>query len=303
MNENETGLLIVTPIEIKKEELQQMASDYSSIVVSDSTFKTCDSIRKQFKAKRTKIQRIVDSRKTARLVWKHDEDAKDEKLANEFLAILTPIEKRLERELNAITERQKREAEERIRKEDERKRGIKNMIQVLKNQIMFVRKETDIKTLGQRADEISMERDSFEEFNEEGNRVIDTLIQAINNRNIVLEGEIEARKAEEEKPDFGNVRKWPKKEEKPDLNAFGNAVMSGIRHGQMDLPHTVFNPEPKTKTIIPGRFEEGAKHYPKTESSSFIYAGYNFVIDNTLPQENIEAIKKDIIEHVDQIAF
>lgn len=188
-------LITLEAIEVKKEELQQLANDYKGLVVTETTMKACDEARKLLKRNRTEIEGVVKRRAKKRLDWKRDEDAKDDKLAQEFLALIVPIEKRLESEIGVITAAQKAEAERKLKAEEDRKKAIKQRIMTLDSKVSVIREMSTIELLEELADEISMEMDSFEEFNEEGNRSIETLLQSIQNRKIVVEGQIEAEKA------------------------------------------------------------------------------------------------------------
>lgn len=200
MSTKETGVATMPAIELaintKKEELMQLATDYGKLTVTDETMEACDTARKLLKRKRTEIEDIVKDRKKMRLDWKRDEDEKDEKLANEFLSIISAPEKRLEAAINVLTEKRKAEVAAKIASEEKRKRDIKAKIQELENRVGTIRNLNSIVALEEIADDISMEMDSFEEYNEEGNQVIDMVLKTIENRKIVVTGEIEAAEAE-----------------------------------------------------------------------------------------------------------
>ncbi|HMG15870.1 MAG TPA: hypothetical protein VK590_10500, partial [Saprospiraceae bacterium] len=190
-----TEVAVVTAFDIKKEDLTKLAEDYGKLVVSAKTLEDCDTARKLLKTNRTGLQGTQKARAKSRLDWKRKEDEKDDKLVEELLKIIHPIELRLEKEINVIKEAQQKEAAAKLKLEEDRRKQIKDKIRLLDNQVVGIRSVSTIKELEDLEDEVQMEKDSFEEFNEEGNRSIETLVQVIGNRKIVVQSEIEAAAA------------------------------------------------------------------------------------------------------------
>lgn len=196
----ETGVIKLTPVEIKKEELQKLAADYKGLVVTRTNLQDADKARKLLKAKRCDIENTVKA--TKKEVKSHLDKYQSE--GDALVAIIEPVEKRLEGEINRINEEVKQEAERKIREEEERKRKIRDRIRVIDEKMGVVRAASVLNILDEIAEALKGERETFFEFNEEGNAAIDSILKAIENRKFLLEEEAKVaalKKQQEEQAD------------------------------------------------------------------------------------------------------
>lgn len=221
--QQQTGVSILRPYTVKHDELQRLANDYKSLVVTPQTMKSCEDARLVLYRSRIEIQRVQDSNKKMLTANYKAMVASNDTSADELIGITLGVEKRLEADLNVLKEKQKAEAAEKVRKEEERKRSIKASIQKFESKVGEIRTCSDLKILDEMAENLSMEKDGFEEFNDEGNTVINTLLQAIKNRKIVVEGEKEAKDAENAR--LERIEKQ---------NAIEEAELQGIKDIQED---------------------------------------------------------------------
>jgi hypothetical protein len=182
-------LKIIQPITVAEAELLEIKSSYENLVVTKETLKQVDAARKFLKTKRLDIQKTVDANKKAiRDLIKQHEDEGDR-----LVGIIKPIEDRLAKEQKELEDREAAELRAKLKAEEDRKRAIKARIADIETAISNVRKGAFDGSI----DNIPMpDKDTFEEYNEEGNSAIEMLYGAIENRKLFIkeQAELEARK-------------------------------------------------------------------------------------------------------------
>jgi len=182
-------LKIIQPITVAEAELLEIKSSYENLVVTKETLKQVDAARKFLKTKRLDIQKTVDANKKAmRDLLKQHEDEGDR-----LVGIIKPIEDRLAKEQKELEDREAAELRAKLKAEEDRKRTIKARIAGIETAISNVRKGAFDGSI----DNIPMpDKDTFEEYNEEGNSAIEMLYGAIENRKLFIkeQAELEARK-------------------------------------------------------------------------------------------------------------
>lgn len=177
----ETSLEVIKPITTEEKELIELASSYSNLVVTKETLKQVDLARKTLKAKRLEIERTVEANKKAvkQLLKSHEEEGQ------RLVGIIEPIEARLMKEQKALEEKEAAELKAKLEAEENRKRAIKARITQIESMTSNVRTgKHDNEIEGVQCPE---SKDSFEEYNEEGNAAIDSFVLALQNRKAHLQ--------------------------------------------------------------------------------------------------------------------
>lgn len=193
----ENALTLLTPIQVKEADLKQLAEDYKNLVVTRENIKEVDAARKKLKNARRDIEKPVEDNVKALNARVKKEIADYKELAEKFVKIIKPVEDRLDREQTALEEKEKAEQAAKLAKEEKRKRDHRTSINGIEGNTAGVRRGDYDHKLPELEENISFLRDSFEEFSEEGNAVIDTCLQAIENRKAFL-SDLEASKAKDE---------------------------------------------------------------------------------------------------------
>lgn len=191
-------LSIIQPITTDEAKLIELRDSYANLVVTKETIKAVDAARKTLKNARLEIERTVESNKKAvrELIKNHEDEGE------RLVGIIKPIEARLQKEQKEFEEREAEELRLKLKAEEDRKRGIKARIyeiEALTGQIragVFDDKLEYVTCLS--------DKDSFEEYNEEGNGVIEAFEMALKSRKVYVEEQarikaIEQQRIEEEK--------------------------------------------------------------------------------------------------------
>jgi hypothetical protein len=198
-------LQIIKPITVAESELLDIKASYENLVVAKETLKQVDAARKFLKTKRLDIQKTVEANKKAMrdLLKQHEDEG--ERLVN----IIKPVEDRLAKEQKELEDREAAELRAKLKAEEDRKRAIKAKIAAIENTISAVRKGEHDKNIDSFV--IEPDKDTFEEYNEEGNSAIDMLHGAIENRKLFLkeQAELEARKKAAELAAQPQVKEQP----------------------------------------------------------------------------------------------
>jgi len=198
-------LQIIKPITVAESELLDIKASYENLVVTKETLKQVDAARKFLKTKRLDIQKTVEANKKAMrdLLKQHEDEG--ERLVN----IIKPVEDRLAKEQKELEDREAAELRAKLKAEEDRKRAIKAKIAAIENTISAVRKGEHDKNIDMFV--IEPDKDTFEEYNEEGNSAIDMLHGAIENRKLFLkeQAELEARKKAAELAAQPQVKEQP----------------------------------------------------------------------------------------------
>jgi hypothetical protein len=177
----ETSLQVIKPITTEEKELIELANSYTNLVVTKDTLKQVDLARKTLKAKRLEIERTVEANKKAvkQLLKNHEEEGQ------RLVGIIEPIEARLMKEQKALEEKEAAELKAKLEAEENRKRQIKARITYVESMTSGIR----IGSFDAEIERVQCpeQKDSFEEYNEEGNAAIDSFVLALQNRKAHLQ--------------------------------------------------------------------------------------------------------------------
>jgi len=177
----ETSLQVIKPITTEEKELIELANSYTNLVVTKDTLKQVDLARKTLKAKRLEIERTVEANKKAvkQLLKNHEEEGQ------RLVGIIEPIEARLMKEQKALEEKEAAELKAKLEAEENRKRHIKARITYVESMTSGIRTgsfDGEIERV-----QCPEQKDSFEEYDEEGNAAIDSFVLALQNRKAHLQ--------------------------------------------------------------------------------------------------------------------
>lgn len=289
-NEEKLTLKKLDASDIKKAELQAMADKYANLVVTEETVEEANKARLSLRRERLDIQK--DEK------FNNDVLNKAKKInaskAEELIGLIEPREKELEAKIDkvkaAIEKREKEEKE----KEEKRIAAHKAAITMIENLLPKVRTCTDEEELDTIALDVSVKENTFEEFNEQGNEMIKTVLSSIENRKLFLQEEAKAEAL--------------KKSQEPAVPAFDaheeNVVSKEEFKATSNIP-TGSIPPPDNR--IPPEMYSGTKtEYPAEQKKEsplnmkvFDYGGYRFGISSALDndvQGRIEACIKEIVD-------
>lgn len=175
-------------------ELKQLAKDADSQIVTATTIKESRNLLSKIRQARYGIQRIEKSNNDKLNVLKK----KNKQKAEDHIKIILKSEESLEAKVMAIEKAEKDKADALIKAEDDRKKAHRDNIAIIEAFVTEIRICTDIGRLNDIKEEITLNLDGFEEFNEEGNLAIATVTTAIDNRIFIIEEEskVQAIKSE-----------------------------------------------------------------------------------------------------------
>lgn len=184
-------LSIIQPITADESKLIELRDSYANLVVTKETIKAVDAARKTLKQARLEIEKTVDANKKAvrELLKKHEDEGE------RLVGIIKPIEARLQKEQKEFEEREAEELRLKLKAEEDRKRGIKARIYEIEALTGQVRGGG----LDGNLDDVACphQKDTFEEYNEEGNGVIEAFEMALKSRKIYVEEQALLKAAEE----------------------------------------------------------------------------------------------------------
>ncbi len=116
-NTEEKELVVLKPFDIQKAKLQELAEEYKNLVVSDETYENARKVRAIFREKRLEIQNILKENKSLLNSMK----SKQEEMAQELIAIISPVEDQIDAGMKVIDQRKEQEKK---RKEEEAMKKI-----------------------------------------------------------------------------------------------------------------------------------------------------------------------------------
>ena len=322
MSETETELQTTETLQLKKidagvqkvNELKELADKYKNLVVTEETLDEAEKARLDLYRARIDIQR--DAKFNNEVLNK----AKKINSSNEdtLIGLIEPTEKDIfekVRQVKELVEKRKREAEQ---AEANRIKAIKAKIALIEKRISDIRLCASEQILDQIALEVSVQENSFSEFNEEGNSVVKMALTGIETRKLFLKEEVEAAKKRKELAEEAAKIKAEKEAKAEnalvDVIVAEESVKEDIYHAHeiADTPDTPDNPDtPVTPKTVKEAYFKG---FPMTTILSeipvtgiklshytFQYSGYSFTIPNTLKPEAKKLIEEAIREVIDEM--
>lgn len=184
-------LSIIQPITADEAKLIELRDSYANLVVTKETIKAVDAARKTLKNARLEIERTVEANKKAvrELIKKHEDEGE------RLVGIIKPIEARLQKEQKEFEEKEAEELRLKLKAEEDRKRGIKARIyeiEALTGQVRGGGLDGNLNDVV-----CPHQKDTFEEYNEEGNGVIEAFEMALKSRKVYVEEQALLKAAEE----------------------------------------------------------------------------------------------------------
>jgi hypothetical protein len=177
------------PITVEEQELIALAESYKSLIVTPETLAEVDKARKVLKNKRLDIENTVKANK------KSIKELLDNHLgeAERLVGIIKPIEERLLKEQTELKDKQEREAQAKIKAEEDRKRAIRAKVTLIENLTSEARKAAKKEEAFAIEDRFYSETDGFDfmEFSDEAKSVMDVFHSALESRmNYLREQEV-----------------------------------------------------------------------------------------------------------------
>ena len=112
----EGALVTLKPFDIQKAQLQKLVDDYKNTVVTEETYESSKKVRATLRDERIHIQNILKENKSVL----NDFKKKQEEMADELIAIISPTEEKIDAGIKAIE--QKKEQEKKRKEEEAMKR-------------------------------------------------------------------------------------------------------------------------------------------------------------------------------------
>lgn len=279
-----TEVSILTPFGVKKAELQKLADDYKNMAVTKENFKQANEARLTLYRKRQEVQKVEKSNTDKLNALKEDNWA----AAKILIDIIKPVEDDLQAKCKKIEDA-----------EANRVKEIKRKIEDIHLKSVAIRAMGKVVDLDALAEKLKGEKDSFSEFNTDGNQAIADTLKIIENRKVILEDEEKAKEIKQAN-DAEEKAKIPETKEQPVSETLhpqfrGAAPPTG--GGTYRAPEKAFD-SPETEA-----FEKPSAESPWQNSSMelYTYQGHSFGISRDLPEDAKDNLKHCITEIVDNL--
>jgi hypothetical protein len=290
-NEEKKELVVLTPFEQQKSELQEFVKDFRGLVVTADNCKEMNEKRLVLYRKRLEIQRIAKANKDALNKAKKINDERE----TELVAVIKPVEDEIQKNVQAIENIEK----ERVDKH-------KKVIEGLKNRLISVFQKTEIDELNQMEQDLINWEFTYdgEEFKDEINQNVSALKSAISSHKIALEAALAQKKKEEEaeKAELEQIQEVQFEEEELTQESV-KTIPDVYQNGHSVYPHTPKDtlPAEQVRNPIPG--STSAHTAPMIQQNqTFSYAGYSFVLDGKLSEDVRTLIAASISKIIDENA-
>lgn len=277
-------------IGITEEELVLLKNDYEKIIVTPETIKEADQARLVLYRKRTEIQRIDKDNNDALNKLKK----MNSKVADDLIAIIAPIEKRLQTEIDSIKAEEERKKEAARLAEVKRVAGIKKRMMYLEDKISVIRACKINEELDKIATEVSAFTDSFEEFNSDGNEIVNTILKSIVNRKLFIAEELKAQALKQKETPLTVVKGGATENHHP--HEIGESV---------DTPEVVKYHEKNVQVNNVKCIDTMPEIRGSDNTAPFMdfwsYSGYKFGFPTDLAEEILNNMKSCITEIIDNM--
>lgn len=298
-NTEKKEMVVLTPFEQQKTELQKFVADYKELVVTKENLKESDEKRLVLYRKRIEIQRIAKANKDALNKAKKINDQREE----ELVAVIKPVEDDILAKVQAIENIEKNRIE-----------NHKTAINGVTRRITTVVSMSDLNSL------VKLETDfeawfkdyNAEEFALELAEAANGLRNAIANTKIAIQARLDSeaklreeeaaakKKLEQEALKVANTlfddvpeQELAAKDESGLLEASGLDKALDIKI-ERDLPHETGVPYPNPMTPKEAFPSTPIASTEKAFKPNFHFEGYEFYIDQSLSEKSIEQIQNAI---------
>lgn len=291
-NTEKKEMVVLTPFEQQKTELQQFVADYKELVVTKENLKESDEKRLVLYRKRIEIQRIAKANKDALNKAKKINDQREE----ELVAVIKPVEDDILAKVQAIENIEKNRIE-----------NHKIAINGVTRRITTVVSMSDLNAL------VNLETDfeawfkdyDAEEFTLELTEAANGLRNAIANTKIAIQARLdsEAKLREEEAAAKKKLEQEALKvantlfDDVPEQELVAKDESGLLEASGLDkaLDIKIEKPiAPPQAVIAPSVSPSITPSTGKTFKSNFHFEGYDFYIDQSLSEKSIEQIQNAI---------